>query len=188
MSVIFRPLAENDLELLCQWLNRPHVLNWWGGVPKTLQETRDKYIPRISGEVPSKGFICYEEEGPVGYIQTHWLVDFPDYAEKLGDGVEPNMASMDIFISDEKNLHRGLGQSIMRDFLHEIVFTKMRAEACTVGPSIENKPSIRAYEKAGFSHWKTVDVSSTEREYVMMITREQFLRHHQKLNDHDDAH
>ncbi len=181
MSVIFSPLAENDLELLCQWLNRPHVMQWWGGVPKTLQEIRDKYLPRISGEVPSMGYICHEN-GPVGYIQTHWLVDFPDYVEKLGDGIEPNMAAIDIFISDEKNLHRGLGQAIIRDFLREIVFAKMGAAACTVGPSIENKPSIRAYEKAGFTHWRTVDVSPTEREYVLIITRDQFARHQHKTH------
>jgi RimJ/RimL family protein N-acetyltransferase len=179
MSVIFSPLAENDLELLCQWLNRPHVMRWWGDAPKTLQDIRDKYLPRISGDVPSRSFICHED-GPVGYIQTYWLVDFPDYAEKLGDGVEANIASLDIFISEEENLHRGLGQRIMRDFLREIVFTEMGAEACTVGPSIENKPSIRAYEKAGFTHWKTVDFSAGEREYVMMITRDQFERHHEK--------
>jgi RimJ/RimL family protein N-acetyltransferase len=184
MPLIFKPLAEEDLEMLAQWLNRPHVMRWWGGEPKSLQEIRDKYIPRIYGEVPCRCFLIYDNAtaassdllrgDSLGFIQTHWLVDFPDYANKLGDGVDATIAALDLFISAEENLHRGLGQLILRQFLNDVVFTEMKAEVCTLGPSIENKASIRAYEKAGFSHWKTVEIAASEHEYVMKITRSEF--------------
>ena len=28
-AISFKPLQEDDLELLCKWLDKPHVKEWW---------------------------------------------------------------------------------------------------------------------------------------------------------------
>ena len=43
----FRPLAVHDLPRLSEWLNRPHVAEWWDGAT-SLAAVRAKYRPRIS--------------------------------------------------------------------------------------------------------------------------------------------
>ena len=47
----FRPLEAQDLGRLFEWLNRPHVAEWWGG-DTSLAPVPAKYLPRIaSGSV-----------------------------------------------------------------------------------------------------------------------------------------
>jgi len=41
----FKRLKESDFLLLFDWLNRPHVAEWWNG-PISLSEVRVKYLPR----------------------------------------------------------------------------------------------------------------------------------------------
>jgi hypothetical protein len=65
MSVIFSPLAENDLELLCQWLNRPHVMQWWGGTPivdanKLVDGVKDK--SRLDGIIADANKILSKDD------------------------------------------------------------------------------------------------------------------------------
>ncbi|HHQ6082530.1 TPA: GNAT family N-acetyltransferase, partial [Enterobacter hormaechei subsp. steigerwaltii] len=30
-AIVLRVMAENDLPMLHAWLNRPHIVEWWGG-------------------------------------------------------------------------------------------------------------------------------------------------------------
>lgn len=30
---MFKPLIESDLQLLCEWLNQPHLQEWWPDPP-----------------------------------------------------------------------------------------------------------------------------------------------------------
>ena len=43
----FRALTERDLPLLFEWLNRPHVAEWWDG-PVSLTAVRETYLPILS--------------------------------------------------------------------------------------------------------------------------------------------
>lgn len=45
----FRPLTEADLPLVLEWLRRPHLQEWWRSGDLTLDEVREKYLPRIAG-------------------------------------------------------------------------------------------------------------------------------------------
>ena len=42
--ITFRSLQEADLPLLTEWLNRPHVVEWWGGgdAAVSVETTRTK--------------------------------------------------------------------------------------------------------------------------------------------------
>ncbi len=60
--------------------------------------------------------------------------------------------------------------------MREIVFARSGVAACMVGPEPDNIAAIRAYEKAGMRHLRTVEVrGESEPEYLMGITPEELL-------------
>ncbi|MBI4642138.1 MAG: GNAT family N-acetyltransferase [Candidatus Tectomicrobia bacterium] len=81
-----------------------------------------------------------------------------------------------MFIGEADYIHKGLGSSILRTFLREIVFATSDAVSCIIGPEPKNKVAIRAYEKAGFSYLKTIQIPDEEEpEYLMRIERADIL-------------
>ena len=45
----FRPMAREDLPLLQQWLEQPHVARWWDDASETTEAVEAKYAERVSG-------------------------------------------------------------------------------------------------------------------------------------------
>jgi RimJ/RimL family protein N-acetyltransferase len=166
--ITFRSLTYADLPLLVRWLNTPHVREWWQHDPRTLEEAIEKYTPLIEGTEPTSAYIILYDERPIGYIQAYKIADWPEYASAIE--VEEGAAGVDLFIGEEY-AHRGLGAPILRAFLRDIVFAMPGVACCVIGPSASNATAIRAYEKAGFRHLKTVAVPGEEEpEYLMRIT------------------
>lgn len=64
----FKPLAESDLQLLFEWLNRPHVAQWWNG-PISLTEIRDKYLPRLNS-TSVRPYFAHVNGIPIGFAQS----------------------------------------------------------------------------------------------------------------------
>jgi RimJ/RimL family protein N-acetyltransferase len=168
VAITFRPLAEDDLPLVVRWLNTPHVREWWQHDPRTIEEARAKYMPRIEGAEPTAAYVILVGGRPIGYIQAYRIADWPEYAGAVD--VEEGAAGGDLFIGDEGFVHRGLGAPILRAFLRDVVFRMPGVMCCVIGPSAGNAIAIRAYEKAGFRHLKTVAVpGEDEPEYLMRI-------------------
>ena len=47
-SINFKTLTENDLPLMLNWFQKPHVKKWYArGESYTLEMMRKKYLPRI---------------------------------------------------------------------------------------------------------------------------------------------
>ncbi len=174
--IAFRPLAEGDLRIMHEWLNRDHVAEWYGvgGVRRpTPGQVEARYGPRIRGEEPTRSFLASYGGRPVGYIQTY-LVD--DYAENARDiELEPSTAGIDLFIGEPELVGRGLGAALLRKFLREIIFAERRVAACVICPSPDNARAIRCYEKAGFRYLKTVAVPGGDPpvEYLMIVRQEE---------------
>jgi aminoglycoside 6'-N-acetyltransferase len=169
-QIRFRPLALADLELMQRWLNHDFVARWWPGWP-SLAQVRAKYQPRIEGCEPTKCFIFEVEAESVGYIQCYYIRDWPEYAI----GAEgKNAAGIDLFIGARERAYRGLGPRVIREFLRCVVFREYRVDSCIIGPAQNNHAAIRAYEKAGFRHLKTVSIpGELEPEYLMRIGRDE---------------
>jgi len=166
--ITFRSLEYGDLLLMVRWLNTPHVREWWQHDPRTLEEAVAKYAPLIQGREPTAGYIILHGERPVGYIQAYRIADWPEYARDIA--VEEGAAGVDLFIGEEECVHRGLGALILRAFLREVVFAMPGVTCCIIGPAASNTGAIRAYEKAGFRHLKTVAVpGEDEPEYLMCV-------------------
>lgn len=142
----FRPLTEEDLPLLLEWLNRPHLVKWWGA-ETTLEEVREKYLPRMLGADAARPFFAYLDETPVGYIQYYlaaegnvdWWPDDP------GLGV----LGIDQFLADEDRLSQGLGTAMISQFAAWLMKDPKVTEI-RVDPHPDNARAIHCYTKVGF--------------------------------------
>ncbi len=99
-----------DLELLCAWLNAPHVRRWYGH-GSSYEEVVEKYVPRIEGRSAIASFLILYAGTPVGYIQTYMITDYPEYARDVG--ADEGTAGLDVFIGGPQYMHRGLGAHVL---------------------------------------------------------------------------
>lgn len=159
------------MPLMHRWLYTPHVAKWWWtDQAPTAEDLEKKYLPRILGDEPTRCYIIVEGGRDIGYIQTYLIGDYPDYAEEVG--VAERAAGIDLFIGELDRAYRGLGPRSLRQFMREIVFADPEVESCIIDPSVSNTSAIRAYEKAGFTYLKTVDITGEdEPEYILRIWR-----------------
>jgi RimJ/RimL family protein N-acetyltransferase len=174
-KIEFKILQEKDLFLMHRWLNTPHVSEWWnleGNHHPSMGEVINHYSPRIKGEEAVDVFIIIYDSKPIGMIQSCCLDNEPE--EKAKIGLDHSCAGIDLFIGEEKYVHRGLGSDIIRGFLKDVVFKKYDVDYCIIDPQVENKIAIKAYEKVGFKYFKTYyNPKDTVDAYVMVISRDE---------------
>jgi RimJ/RimL family protein N-acetyltransferase len=143
----FRPMQVDDLRLLHEWLQRPHVRRWWKD-----RETYDgivaHYGPSIEGSDPTDLYVVLLDDEPFGFVQTYRVADYPEYATLIG--AEDGAAGVDLFIADPALIGQGLGTELLRRFASEVVFANAATSHCVADPDVENIASVRAFEKAGF--------------------------------------
>jgi aminoglycoside 6'-N-acetyltransferase len=140
-------MTRDDLTLVHEWHQRPHVLRWW--VERTtFEETEAHYLPTIEGRKPTDHYVALLDGEPFGLIQTYLVSDYPDYAGVVGEG--EGVAGVDLYISAEAMTGRGYGTEMLRRFVDEVVFARPETIAVTADPDARNEASLRAFEKAGF--------------------------------------
>ena len=172
--ISFRSLDRGDLPLMHRWLHTPHVVEWWPDEALTLDEITAKYAPRIDGKEDVRCFVIVHDERPIGYIHEYPVAG-SEYVQDIADA--ECVAGIDLFIGEMEFHHRGLGASIIRQFLNDVVFVDPAVETCIIDPSVSNRGAIRAYEKAGFSFLKTVtEDDESEAHYLMRIRKEEFAK------------
>jgi aminoglycoside 6'-N-acetyltransferase len=158
--ISFRPLGRDDFPLLTDWLNTPHVSQWWGvrAVPESLggagedAATLDAVTAKYDEELADDGVEHYviEVDGrAVGMIQTYLLAASPEYAREIGEPVA-GAAGVDLLIGDAAQVGHGLGPRVIDEFVRTRVFARPGIDRCVAGPDVRNTRSIRAFEKAGF--------------------------------------
>ena len=169
----FRPLAEEDLDLIRTWLLRPHVRRWYDDTPsgRYPDDSIAEYREAIHGEDPTDEFLIALDGRPIGTIQSYRIDDHPEYAAQVALG-RPAFG-IDLFIGEPDLVGRGHGPALIRAFLRDVAFPRYGVDLCVIGPTVSNKAAIRAYEKAGFRFLKTyLEPDSREAEhYLMELTR-----------------
>lgn len=172
-KISFQRLKSSDLALIHRWLNTPHVARWWYDDAGSYEEVAERYAPYIEGEEGVEPYLILHADRPIGYIQTGRISHDEEYDRLVG--IEDS-AGVDLFIGGEEFVHKGLGPHVLRLFLERIVLADEDIKACVIGPEPENRAAIRAYEKAGFRYFKTIQVPGERQpEHLMMLTREEFL-------------
>ena len=148
----FRPLTRADLPLLHEWLNRPHVAEWWEGA------TSFDYVERTHGaDLESsviRQLLAYSNGEPVGYVQVYRVMGAdPEWWQ---DETDPGARGIDQFLANEAQLGRGLGSEMVRQFVSHIFDEDPAVTKVQTDPAPDNARAIRAYEKAGFRRVREV--------------------------------
>jgi RimJ/RimL family protein N-acetyltransferase len=173
-SIGFRKLQVSDIDLVWRWRQTGFVKQWYSKHDTSYEAFVEKLVPRIEGRTPTTCYLIMYGDRPIGYIHTFRIKDYPEYAEGLQ--LAEDAASLDVFIGESDYIHRGLGSHILRKFLSEIVFGLSDVVSCVFGPEIDNVVAIRAYQKAGLKHLKTVRLpGDDEPTYLMRISRAEAL-------------
>jgi len=136
----FRTVSTQDLPLLREWLERPHVREWWGDPDRGLRTIVDHI-----GDPAIEVFLVHHGDAPIGYIQSwdpHAEADHPCRDQPLGT------RGIDQFIGELDLIGRGHGSAFIRMFA-ERLFDAGSPRVVT-DPNPRNARAIRAYTKAGF--------------------------------------
>jgi RimJ/RimL family protein N-acetyltransferase len=170
-KISFRLIQKSDLKLIHKWLLSDHVFQFYKdkNTKPTFTEVKNKYLPRVLGKSQTSSFLILFGKKPIGQIQMYKINDYPKYKSSIQ--INDKAAGVDLFIGEKAYLHKGLGSTIIRKFLKDYVFTQLDVDSCIMGPSPNNVAAIKAYQKAGLSHFKTI-FDGKEDEYLMKIKKE----------------
>lgn len=151
--VTFRPLAVADLPVLHAWLHRPHVAEWWDGLP-SLADVEADYLPAIHGRDSTRAFVALADGAAIGFIQAYVVMDAG--GDWWPHETDPGARGIDQFLADAASLGRGLGTAMVRAFVDGL-FADPAVTRVQTDPDPRNARAIRCYEKAGFSRVGEVD-------------------------------
>ena len=149
-EVTFRPLTGDDLPMLCEWLARPHVAEWWSDPPASLADAEEEFL----GEETTRPYIALLNGAPIGYIQSY--VAMGSGGGWWEEERDPGVRGIDQFLAHADQLDRGLGTRMVRAFV-ERLFADPAVTRIQTDPSPANARAIRCYEKAGFRAKGVVD-------------------------------
>lgn len=170
MSFTFAPLRTADLGMLHEWLQRPHVREWWDS-PSTWEEVVEDYGPVAEGTDTTRAFIAHRGGEPVGFIQVYVVMGSGD--GWWPDETDPAARGIDQFLAVEGQLGQGIGRAMIRAFLGE-VFTDPGVTTVQTDPSPDNERAIRCYRGAGFADRAVVETPDGPA-HLMVCPRARFL-------------
>lgn len=142
----FRPMRASDLPLLCEWLGRPHVAEWWGPAPSQAEVDED-YVPMLSPKSTDRAYIALLDGAPIGYIQSYVVMGSGNgwWSDERDQGAR----GIDQFLAHADQLNRGLGSAMVRAFV-DLLFEDVAVTKVQTDPSPANHRAIRSYRRAGF--------------------------------------
>jgi aminoglycoside 6'-N-acetyltransferase len=145
------------------------VAAWWRERPD-ITNVNATFGPRVDGVEPTRVFLIEGRGRPLGWIQWYYWADYTEHALQLG--VETNAAGLDLAIGERTMLGVGLGPAAIREFLARIVFADPRVNAVVTDPEERNAGSLRAFQKAGFTVTKTLQLAGEDvRRCVVRLDR-----------------
>jgi len=153
-AIALRLMKENDLLLLHSWLQRPHVVEWWGGEAcLNFDQVQEKYLPRLKNPERVTPYIAMMDSTPIGYAQSY-------IALGCGDGwwedeTDPGVRGIDLFLSEGNQLGKGIGTRLVETLVKHL-FADPEVTKIQTDPDPRNLRAIRCYEKAGFRVVRTI--------------------------------
>ena len=151
----FRKLEEADFELLFNWLQQPHVKEWWDDGDDTIAKVKLHYTK--GADTVTRFLLLSDNKEPVGYFQY--------YVEPYG------VIGIDQFLGDVSLINKGLGTKAVMAFSKLIRETK-QPTTIIVDPEPENHRAIRCYEKVGFRYAELSVGEDGKEAYLMRMDRD----------------
>jgi aminoglycoside 6'-N-acetyltransferase len=146
--IAYRPLAEADLPLMADWLNRPHLRAFYQREPILLAGVAAKYGPRIRHEVPTQSWLAVLGGKPFGYLQCYRVADWADCQATFG---VDHGVSIDLFIGEPDLIGQGVGRRMLSGYVEHVAFPQHPKERlCWIGHELENVAARRCSAAAGF--------------------------------------
>jgi RimJ/RimL family protein N-acetyltransferase len=175
-AIHIKSLTENNLPLLHDWFQKPHVRKWYARDENyTIDMIRKKYLPRILNPESSPNFIIYADNTPIGYIQLYCVNDslpdgVTDYNHSLFDNFKPNeIAGVDLFIADENFLKQGYATLALTNLIK--VYVQKKFSLLITDPLKNNKNAIRFFETYGFKEFKENDNDAANELMIFRINQ-----------------
>lgn len=106
-----------------------------------------RYGADLDGTTPTKFWIVFEEERPIGFLQEYRLRDYPDYAALTP---VPDAVGVDYAIGVPDAIGRGLGTRMLWAWAGSANERFPGVRWLFAAPDRRNGASVRALEKAGF--------------------------------------
>ena len=149
--VRIRRMSESDFTLMTEWLNQPHVREWWDPDAElaTVDTVRGDYGKYL--EPQSASVICFIEDNgrPVGFVQFYpWSAE-TEYMQKVGISVEPEAWAFDVFIGEPDAVGTGVATRAL-DLLCRYLVEQHGASAVVIITEVGNVRAHHVYEKLGF--------------------------------------
>jgi len=143
-----RPMTEQDLPLVADWLREPHLAPWW--IPDTTVEAEisDYRAHVVHGQDPATHLLTVSLDGrPVGWCQWYQWADYPPEAAAME--ALPGEAGIDYAIGDPAHIGHGTGTALIAALVAEVRQHHPGAGFLT-DPDARNVASRRVLEKNGF--------------------------------------
>ncbi len=173
-SVTLRLMTEHDLAMLYEWLNRSHIVEWWGGeeARPTLADVQEQYLPSVLAQESVTPYIAMLNGEPIGVcpvVRCSWK-----RGRMVGRRNRSGVRGIDQSLANASQLGKGLGTKLVRALV-ELLFNDPEVTKIQTDPSPSNLRAIRCYEKAGFEKQGTVTTPDGPAVY-MVQTRQAFER------------
>ena len=177
----FRRLDDGDLATLHRWMNEPGVVRFWEGEDVSWPGIVAQYGSaelrgRLAEEHPNfvydklgadfdaehvEVYLAFLDGQASGWIQCYAVASYSEHDEVkawLGLGFDKAGAGIDYLLGDPDRRGEGLGSSMIRTFVDDIVFGQ-HPDWTQVGasPVRENAASCGALAKAGLEHLGSFD-------------------------------
>ena len=154
-TVTLRFMTEHDLPMLHEWLNRPHIVEWWGGEEERpeLDEVYEHYLPRVLAQESVTPYIAMLGSETIGYAQSYVALGSCDgwWQEET----DPGVRGIDQSLANPAQLNKGLGTKLVCA-LADLLFSDPSVTKIQTDPAPGNHRAIRCYEKAGFVQEKVI--------------------------------
>jgi len=164
VDVSFRPLTDDDLEMLHGWLNEPGVVAWWEGDDVSWDGVVGDYgsAGRAERGDRTEHWVAVVDGSDVGWIQCYPTTDEPGEAQEWWDlGVDRTAAGIDYLVAEPGARGRGVGSAMIRAFVVDVVFGRHSEwTQAAAAPFVANAASWKALRRAGFRH--VADVESDD--------------------------
>ncbi len=141
--------------MLHAWLNRPHIVEWWGGDAQrpTLADVLADYHPDALAREQVTAYIAMLGDQPIGYAQSY--VAMGSGGGWWDDVTDPGIRGIDQSLAEPDLLSRGLGTQLVKALVAHL-FSDPAVTAVQTDPAPHNARAIRCYEKAGFRTVRTI--------------------------------
>lgn len=153
-EIIFKKLSFEDIPLIHQWFNMPHVQEYYSLRSWSEIEVLEKLKSTIQGEKAIIAFMVLFNKLPIGYVQFYKVADYPWPEQDLPDEISQHAAGIDLFIGDSNLLGKGIGVKIVQTLLDEAIWHDF--QYCVVDPDVRNQAAISCYERLGFIRYKII--------------------------------